>query len=91
MTIQGAIAELKELMDSKAMPFYFKPCLEKVIETLEMDLPSIDIVHCKDCKHWKHIEGSSFCGNQWETYTETTEDDYCSHGERKCKEDCTER
>lgn len=81
MTIQGAIAELKELMDSKAMPFYFKPCLEKVIETLEMDLPSIDIVRCKDCKH---LYNDADCGKACE-YTEMgmKPDDFCSYGERK--------
>lgn len=38
MTIQGAICELKELIENETMPFYFKPSLEKVVETIEMEL-----------------------------------------------------
>ena len=38
MTIQGAICELMELIEDETMPFYFKPSLEKVVETIEMEL-----------------------------------------------------
>lgn len=38
MTIQGAICELKELIEDEKIPFYFKPSLEKVVETIEMEL-----------------------------------------------------
>lgn len=39
MTIQGAIAELQNLVDADDVPFYYKNGIKKVIETIQMDLP----------------------------------------------------
>ena len=38
MTVKGAIEQLKEIRDDKMLPIIFKPYLDKVIETLEMEL-----------------------------------------------------
>ena len=38
MTIQGAIAELDELIKNNDIPFYAKPSLEKIKETIISEL-----------------------------------------------------
>lgn len=38
MTIQGAIAELQNLLEVDDIPFYYKGGIEKVIETIQMEL-----------------------------------------------------
>ena len=38
MTIQGAIAELQNLLDVDDVPFYYKGGIEKVIETIQMEM-----------------------------------------------------
>ena len=40
MTIQGAIAELQNLVNADDVPFYYKSGIQKVIETIQMDLPT---------------------------------------------------
>lgn len=37
MTIEGAIAQLQELIDNDEIPFWAKPSLQKVMETVEME------------------------------------------------------
>ena len=37
MTIEGAIAQLQELIDNDGIPFWAKPSLQKVMETVEME------------------------------------------------------
>lgn len=53
------------------------------------DLPSMDIVHCKDCKYSIEVKESDdiICKHpsQHSTY-ERTGDDYCSYGARKEQE-----
>jgi len=45
-----------------------------------MNAPSIDIVRCKECKHWFSDGGAiMFCE---QTDLPTDADDYCSWGER---------
>jgi hypothetical protein len=64
--------------------------LENKVEDGEI----VEVVRCKDCKHWlnegydpiinRHF-GSCTC-EYWEhptEYFETAENDYCSYGERK--------
>ena len=67
---------------------------EYVLDDLKYDAPSIDIVRCKECKHWKQIIGMiGECESDymWSTLAgEITEvnsidrnaDDFCSYGER---------
>ena len=38
MTIQGAIAELQNLINVDDVPFYYKGGIEKVIETIQMEM-----------------------------------------------------
>ena len=44
--------------------------------------PSIDIVRCKECKHW--LDGSGLCKHWSKLYGSvlTKADDFCSYGER---------
>lgn len=40
MTIQGAIAELNNLINAKDIPVYYKPSLKKIKKTIELELQS---------------------------------------------------
>ena len=47
------------------------------------DAPSIDIVFCKECKHWgKWSDEEMFCGCL-EGGIGSDPDDFCSYGERE--------
>lgn len=48
-----------------------------------MQLPTIDLVRCKECKHW--LDGSGLCKHWSKLYGSvlTKADDFCSYGERK--------
>lgn len=51
----------------------------KIIDTA----PSIDIVRCKECKHWhKWNDGEMFCGH-FDGGVGSDADDFCSYGERR--------
>ena len=55
----------------------------EVIEFLE-DCPIVDaveVVRCKDCKHWSMGYCNHFAYYSYEPMT--NEDDFCSYGERK--------
>lgn len=51
MTIQGAIAELQNLLEVDDVPFYYKGGIKKVIETIQMEMadrktePSYEALH----------------------------------------------
>lgn len=38
MTIQGAIAELQNLLEADDVPLYYKGGIQKVIETIQMEM-----------------------------------------------------
>ena len=42
MTIQGAIAELQNLLGADDIPLYYKTAIKKVIEIIVDELPSAD-------------------------------------------------
>ena len=44
------------------------------------ELPSIDIVRCKECKWWHKLHG---CIKNDDVNLCTNADDFCSYGERK--------
>ena len=54
-----------------------------------LNMNSIEVVRCKDCKHWR--KDTVFCG--YMPYGEASErvnwyaDDFCSYGERKDSDD----
>ena len=56
-------------------------CPKDMWEYQIADLPTIDIVHCRDCKYWK---SEQICIGRWGWYgTMMTEADaFCSYGER---------
>lgn len=41
MTLQGAIKQLHELRSAEDMPIYYKPAIDKVIETFQMDAQEV--------------------------------------------------
>ena len=51
------------------------------------DVPTADVVEvvrCKDCKYWENGKDyEPYCNHIEGTFSDTTEDDFCSHGERK--------
>lgn len=54
------------------------------------DAPSIDIVHCRECKHWRNKDKAYETWSECELWTddpyetaETNADDFCSYGERE--------
>ena len=48
------------------------------------DAPSIDIVTCKECKHWKWIEwAKEYRCTVRNTAFNARADDFCSYGERQ--------
>ena len=50
---------------------------------VELKCPSIDIVRCKECKHWQEYKGEHFCHNVYGLHDDTKADDFCSYGVRK--------
>lgn len=42
MTLQGAINELNNLYKSEDIPFYYKPMIKKIIETIEQAIKECD-------------------------------------------------
>lgn len=52
------------------------------LESIARHTPSIDLVRCKECKHWRNTDAEKIptasiaCGNMHA-------DDFCSYGERK--------
>ena len=53
MTIEGAIAELKNLIDVDDVPFYYKGGIQKVIETIEQ-MPPSNNWECYSDRLWKN-------------------------------------
>lgn len=73
----------------------YSDCLTAVQDTIS-DIPTVDIVHCKDCRHWDNVKfqngetiktnyGECKC-SQWCNdffWYNTVGNAFCSYGERK--------
>jgi len=63
----------------------FKDACVEILNAIE-DAPTIDIVRCGECKHWRAYETWSEC-ERWtdDPYesAKTKADDFCSYGERE--------
>ena len=47
-------------------------------------IDAVEVVRCKDCKHWAALEECGhYCSYWGNMMTDTLEDDFCSNGERK--------
>ena len=58
-------------------------------------IDAVPVVRCKDCKYWEKIDNGTWCHqgridgtcrqlvNRWAEQYMTTQDDFCSYGERK--------
>ena len=45
---------------------------------------AVEVVRCKDCKHWVALEECGhYCSHWGNIMTDTLEDDFCSNGERR--------
>jgi hypothetical protein len=49
---------------------------------------AVEVVRCKKCKYWERLTDGNLCGacngqRNGLTYEYTTEDDFCSYGERR--------
>lgn len=69
---------------------YINAFLTKVLSCPTADV--VEVVRCKDCRHWNSSRYDAILESAWgecrksfEDYhcCETTENDYCSYGERK--------
>ena len=56
-------------------------CVDLAEELLN-DIPSIDIVRCKECKWAKALGTYQWCG-RLDSTARITADDFCSYGERE--------
>lgn len=87
MTIEGAIAQLQELIDNDEIPFWAKPSLQKVMETIEMEREqNIDKRKAYKWIVWQDCEGKTrtftcpICGNEKRSWRASN---YCENcGER---------
>ena len=97
------MATEKRLIDANAIPYeeHYVPdgdaqweykkelcVLKPVIDAMPTE-DAVEVVRCKDCKHWKfidslnpHWECQIFCGLHDCGYL-TGADDFCSYGERR--------
>ncbi len=86
MTIEGAIAQLQDLIDNDGIPFWAKPSLKKVKETVEMEREQQ--IEERKTGRWVHTVGDEWecseCGyvisteGSWEHPKEIGED-FCKH------------
>ena len=70
--VAGAMAYETEMETGE-----FIDCIEDAEELLN-DIPTIDIVRCKECRHW----GDTIC-DRFDEERIMFADDFCSYGERK--------
>lgn len=64
--------------------------LDMALDALKAEAVRLEIVSCKDCKHWKEWEnGSGHCGRSENPHFwfGSDADDFCSWGERKGGDD----
>ena len=88
MTIQGAIVELQTLINADDVPHYYNGGIEKVIETIQMELSTTDIVTCEECRY---KDNCMRCVDQWNFHDDGMVESslsirFCSEGERKDNE-----
>ena len=91
MTIEGAIAELQNLIKADDVPFYYNGAIQKVIETIIDERPT----RCKECENSKsYTMNSSLPISRWchrfSVPVAVEDDDYCSYAERRADERTTE-
>ena len=59
MTIGGAVSDLYNLLEADNIPFYYKPTIKKVIETIEQDAIEQRTGHWE----WVQYDGNLNIGN----------------------------
>lgn len=59
MTLQGAIQQLHDMRSDDNFPFYYKPAIDKVIETLQTDVQEVRQGHwIDDC--YDQMDGGAY-------------------------------
>ena len=61
----------------------------KEIRSIVDEAPTVDIVRCKDCKHYR-TRWYGFCDLIGNENIHREDDDFCSYGERKTADEVTE-
>ena len=75
---------LKQQIESPYTEYPVMIQIRKALKDFIDNAPSIDIVRCKECKHWRNTDAEKIptasiaCGNMHA-------DDFCSYGEREDK------
>ena len=87
-------AEVEQLIANLDNGLWGKDWDKALAETIIRDAPSIDIVRCGECKHWRTYETWSECelwtDDPYES-AKTKANDFCSYGERSEKPNNLER
>ena len=66
----------------------WKEELFEVVGEIEDMKPAVEMVRCKDCIYWeKGKDYTPYCNHIGNMMTDTTEEDYCSMGERRTDDD----
>ena len=81
MTIEGAIAELQNLIKADDVPFYYDGVIRKVIETIIDERP----IRCEECRWYElHKNGTNGeCLLNVDAFKIFYPNDFCSYGEMK--------
>ena len=73
---------LKQQVESPYTEYPVMIQIRKALKDFIDDAPSIDIVRCKECKHWRNTDAEKIptasiaCGNMHA-------DDFCSYGQKE--------
>ena len=68
------------------------PNIEELCDCFKNTADVVEVVRCRDCRHWKDTSCDTVIGEHWGEcrkplgdyrYCETAENDYCSYGERR--------
>ena len=78
MTLEGSIVQLQDLIDSDGIPFWAKPSLRKVMETVEMEREERKNAVCGKCAFYD--SRFSYCDRLGVTFAD---DDFCSYFKQK--------
>lgn len=67
MTIQGAIADLQYLLEADDVPFYYKGGIEKIIETIQMEMADRKTEPQRGCDADCN-EDCTECAKEWQDW-----------------------
>lgn len=82
--LEDAINDLDVLWDHDTVDGICSSAVLKQVKTDLQNLPTIEIVRCKNCKHWGGVVFGNKCTmlSGLDYVLATKENDFCSYGER---------